>query len=198
MSPSILEELMTGARRLWSHIPADRAFLLRDADLLVGIARARVVLRGATLGARVYVGGPLKVVADGEITVGELTCFFGGMIASELICHPGARVAIGRSSELNYGVSVEARQAITIGASCKLGSMVRIADWSPVASGPVVIEDEVWLAHGVVIEPGVTIGRGSVVSAGSVVTSSIPPDSLAIGNPARALRLDLLAKTTSR
>ena len=83
------------------------------------------------------------MIADGEILVGELTCFFGGMIASELICHGGARLSIGRACELNYGVSIEAQREVRLGASCKIGSMVRIADASRLASGPVVIEDEV-------------------------------------------------------
>jgi maltose O-acetyltransferase len=57
---------------------------------------------------------------------------------------------------------------------------------------PITIEDNVWLAHGAIIGPGVRIGQGSIVAAGSVIRRDIPPDSLAIGNPARVLHLDLL------
>ena len=35
-----------------------------------------------------------------------------------------------------------------------------------------------------------TIGPRSVIGAGSVVSSDVPPDSLALGNPARCMRLD--------
>lgn len=52
----------------------------------------------------------------------------------------------------------------------------------------VVIEDDVWIGARVVILKGVTIGRGSVVGAGSVVTRSLPPYSVAVGNPAKVVR----------
>jgi acetyltransferase-like isoleucine patch superfamily enzyme len=52
----------------------------------------------------------------------------------------------------------------------------------------VVLEDDVWVGAGAVILKGVTIGRGSIVGAGSVVTKSIPPYSVAAGNPARVIR----------
>ena len=41
--------------------------------------------------------------------------------------------------------------------------------------------DRFWLHN---IGGGVTIGEGSTIGAGSVVTHSIPPFSLAAGNPA--------------
>ncbi len=50
---------------------------------------------------------------------------------------------------------------------------------------PVVIEDDVWVAIGVIILPGVRIGRGSIIASGSVVTKSIPPFVLAAGAPAK-------------
>jgi maltose O-acetyltransferase len=53
---------------------------------------------------------------------------------------------------------------------------------------PVVIEKDVWIGAGVIVLPGVTIGARSTIGAGSVVTKSIPPDSLAAGNPARVIR----------
>ena len=53
---------------------------------------------------------------------------------------------------------------------------------------PVTIEDNVWIGGGVIILPGVTIGKNSVIGAGSVVNKSIPPNSLAVGNPCKVIR----------
>jgi len=49
----------------------------------------------------------------------------------------------------------------------------------------VKIEDEVFIGPGAIILPNVTIGRGAVVTAGSVVTASVPPMTVAQGNPAQ-------------
>jgi acyl-CoA synthetase (AMP-forming)/AMP-acid ligase II/acetyltransferase-like isoleucine patch superfamily enzyme/acyl carrier protein len=49
------------------------------------------------------------------------------------------------------------------------------------------IEDDVYIGPGVIVLPHVTIGRGAVVSAGSVVSRSIPPGTLARGNPAEPI-----------
>jgi UDP-2-acetamido-3-amino-2,3-dideoxy-glucuronate N-acetyltransferase len=47
-----------------------------------------------------------------------------------------------------------------------------------------IIECGASIGAGAVILPGVTIGKGAMIGAGSVVTKSIPPFSLAFGNPA--------------
>lgn len=54
--------------------------------------------------------------------------------------------------------------------------------------GDIIIEDDVWLGHGVTVCAGVTIGKGSVIGAGSVVTRDIPPYSIAVGSPAKVVK----------
>jgi len=58
----------------------------------------------------------------------------------------------------------------------------------PVETKPIVIEDNVWIGANSVITAGVTVGKHCVIAAGSVVTKSIPPYSVAGGNPAKILR----------
>jgi acetyltransferase-like isoleucine patch superfamily enzyme len=54
---------------------------------------------------------------------------------------------------------------------------------------PITIEDDVWIAGRVTIVAGVTIGRGSVIGAGAVVTGDIAPGSIAVGIPAKVIRV---------
>ena len=49
------------------------------------------------------------------------------------------------------------------------------------------IGDRVFVGYGTVILPGITIGPDAIIGAGSVVASDIPPNSLAVGNPARVI-----------
>lgn len=53
---------------------------------------------------------------------------------------------------------------------------------------PVTIGDNCWIAGNVIICAGAKIGSGCVIGAGSVVTGTIPENSLAYGNPCRAVR----------
>lgn len=53
--------------------------------------------------------------------------------------------------------------------------------------GPIVIEDDCVIGANAVLLPNVTIGQGSIVATGSVVISDVPPESIAIGAPARVL-----------
>jgi acetyltransferase-like isoleucine patch superfamily enzyme len=57
-----------------------------------------------------------------------------------------------------------------------------------VTVAPIIIEDDCWIGANTVVTAGVTIGRHSVVAAGAVVTKSIPPYSVAVGNPARVIK----------
>ncbi|MEA2054364.1 MAG: acyltransferase [Candidatus Thermoplasmatota archaeon] len=52
----------------------------------------------------------------------------------------------------------------------------------------VVIEENAKIGGNVTILPRVTIGKNALIGAGSVVTEDIPPDSVAVGNPARVTK----------
>jgi maltose O-acetyltransferase len=164
---------------------------LEIAEATVGLARARVIFRKCECGSMVRALGGVRVMADGRIRLGDGVFFLPGMLDSELTCEAGAELLVGAESGFNYGCSIVAARSITIGRSCLFGSMSRISDRLGERVAPVVLGNEVWLGHGAIVLPGVTIGDRSVVSAGSVVCEDVPPNSLAIGNPARAISLDV-------
>jgi len=58
----------------------------------------------------------------------------------------------------------------------------------PLDIKPVIIEDEAHIGANSVITAGVTIGTRTQIGAGSVVTKSIPPFSVAVGNPCRVIK----------
>jgi acetyltransferase-like isoleucine patch superfamily enzyme len=58
-----------------------------------------------------------------------------------------------------------------------------------ITKGGIVIDDDSWLGVGVIVLDGVRIGKGAVVGAGSVVTHDVPDEAIAIGAPARVVRM---------
>jgi phosphonate metabolism protein (transferase hexapeptide repeat family) len=60
-------------------------------------------------------------------------------------------------------------------------------DWR--ASHPIAIGHDTWIGHGAVIMPGVTIGTGAVIGSNAVVTKDVPPYAIAVGVPARIVRM---------
>ena len=55
--------------------------------------------------------------------------------------------------------------------------------------GKVVIKDGAHIGIGAIIMPGVTIGEGTVIGAGAVVSKDIPPYSVAVGIPAKVIKV---------
>lgn len=58
-----------------------------------------------------------------------------------------------------------------------------------VLNAPILIKDYAWISYGVSILKGVTIGEGAIIGCGSVVTHDIPDYCLAVGNPARIVKV---------
>ena len=57
------------------------------------------------------------------------------------------------------------------------------------SKGGVKIEDNCWLGANVTVLDGVTIGRDAAIGAGAVVTESVPEFAVAVGVPARVVRM---------
>jgi maltose O-acetyltransferase len=155
----------------------------------IGVLRARWLFRECECGELVNALSHVCVDVRGRVKLGDRVQFWEGMIPQEIICAENAELTIGAFSLFNYGVSLRAHRSIRIGERCMFGALVHIHDAGRDGPAPIVIHDDVWVAHGAVIGPGVTIGTGAVVGAAAVVTTDVPPWSLAVGNPAKCTPL---------
>ncbi|OZV82408.1 maltose acetyltransferase [Micromonospora echinospora] len=114
-------------------------------------------------------------------------------------CDYGSRITIGPRGFVNFNAVFLDVAPITIGADVQIGPNVQLLTAThPVepeprrdkweAAQPITLGDNVWLGGGVIVLAGVTIGDNTVVGAGAVVTRDLPPNVVAVGNPARAVR----------
>jgi maltose O-acetyltransferase len=111
----------------------------------------------------------------------------------------GSQISIGARCFANFGLVALDVAAITIGDDVQIGPNVQLlTPTHPVqaeprrqkweAARPITIGDNVWLGGGAIVMPGITIGENTVVGAGAVVTRDLPPNVVAVGNPARVVR----------
>jgi acetyltransferase-like isoleucine patch superfamily enzyme len=110
---------------------------------------------------------------------------------------------IGSGSSLAGGDILSAAKSVTLGRKVLLARNVYIADHSHAfddttravldqgidAIAPVEIGDGAWLGENVVVGPGVRIGRGAVIGANSVVLTDVEDFAIAVGAPARVVRV---------
>jgi galactoside O-acetyltransferase len=103
----------------------------------------------------------------------------------------GDRVDVGEFTHIraNGGITIGSRVLIAANVTITTREHpVELPRWSVTKDAPIVIEDDVWIGAGAVVLPGVTIGRGAVVAAGAVVTTSVAPDTVVAGVPARLIK----------
>ena len=71
-------------------------------------------------------------------------------------------------------------------------------DFDAVSRGNVLIGHDVWIGQNVTVLSGVCIGTGAIIGANSLVAKSIPPYSIAVGNPAKVIRYRFSSETIER
>lgn len=123
----------------------------------------------------------------------------GATIRPPLYCDYGYQIRVGPGTFANFGLVALDVATITIGADVQIGPNVQLlTPTHPVepkprrdkweAAEPITIGDNAWLGGGAIVLPGITVGENTVVGAGAVVTRDLPPNVVAVGNPARIVR----------
>lgn len=124
----------------------------------------------------------------------------------EVINNQGSLV-IGNNVQLNDNVQVAVNEQVVIGENSLIASNVFISDHNhgnyseingdrpdivqvqkKLHGAPIQIGVNVWIGKNVCILPGACIGDNSVIGANALVSGIIPPNSIAIGSPARVVK----------
>jgi acetyltransferase-like isoleucine patch superfamily enzyme len=177
--------LESGFRRL--HIGLF-SFLYRNWLRLRGVRvgrgvkfEGRTLIKGAhrvKIGAHTTVGRfiQLDTVKRGYITIGEY-CFLGhfSIILAQEEVTIGDKVLVSPNCFIT-----DANHGIRLGMPIieQMGTHM-----------PIRIGSDVWLGIFTVIVPGAIIGDGAVLGAASFVNSEIPPLAVAVGQPARVVKI---------
>ncbi len=180
-----------------------REYLARFSPLGYVSPSAVIHHSGLRRGSRVFIDDRCLIYQNrggGTVSLGD-----NARIYRDVIIETGAGgyVEIGDHSSIHprcqlngYLQPIRIGSQVMIAANCALYSYDHGVEvdqpihQQPLQSrGPIVIEDEAWLGTGVIVLSGVTIGRGAVIGAGSVVTRDVPENGIAVGNPARLIKL---------
>lgn len=155
------------------------------------------------LGLNVYIDNGVQIYQEengGQVEVGDRVRLYED---THILVGPEGGLFIGADTKIHRGCQIESYKApiqigrgVGIAARCALLSFDHgLAPDRPYANqplttkGPIIIEDEAWLGHGVTVLSGVRIGKGAVIGAGSVVTKDVPAGAIAVGVPARVVRM---------
>lgn len=158
------------------------------------------------IGKHSFIREHAKISGGGYITVGDNTRIYP---YSRLECFTNISgetlnpcLQIGDNIIMGRNTTILCANKIVIGSNCMFGSYCFISDENhgmdpssdkryecqPLQLSNVIIGENCWIGEKVIILPGITIGDNAIVGAGSVVTRDIPPNTIAVGNPARVIK----------
>lgn len=142
--------------------------------------------------------GGLQILGTGNVSWGE-HCRFGKDIVLET--QGGGTIEIGDNVRINQGSVLVSHNKIIIGDNCLIGEYCSIRDANhntklntlirkqSHSHAPITIEDDCWITRGVTVLNGTHLSHGCVIGANSVVTRDIPQNSVAVGSPAKVIRV---------
>lgn len=163
------------------------------------------------LGKNAIINNKVLLTNQGSITVGNDFKLLSGDGFSPISANLCSSIAVEHEGVVRIGddvgissSSLRIRKGLYIGNHVRIGANCLLLDSDShsknykerrdsedirnVISLPITIEDDVLIGTKCIILKGVTIGTRSIIGACSVVTKSIPPNSIAAGNPCKVIR----------
>lgn len=102
----------------------------------------------------------------------NLTMEAGAILGDRVDCYCVAPIRIGERAVISQDAAL-----------CAATHDHRSADFTLIPK-PITVEAGAWVAARAFVGPGVTVGEGAVVGACAVVFKDVPPQTIAVGNPA--------------
>lgn len=131
------------------------------------------------LGDNIYIGHNtiLQAYYKNKMVIGD-----NAFIGPNCFYHSAGGIYIGK----NVGLAAYTKILTSVHREETLEKPI---SFSEIVFNEVVIEDNVHVGIGTVILPGVTIGEGAQIGAGAVVSRDIPKYAVAVGVPAKVIRI---------
>lgn len=158
------------------------------------------------MGERCSIAPPFYTIGTHRIKLGNRVYFGPGCRVEALYAMDNAErepiIVIGDRAEIGHRVVLSAMNRLEIGAETLIASGCYIGDCnhSVDPEGPAykdqrmigsqtIIGRSVWIGQNVSVLAGAVIGDYAVIGANSVVRGHIPPYSMAVGVPARVIKV---------
>lgn len=142
--------------------------LRRKLDFMrrgIYVARGTVIETGTTIGNRTRINAASHL---GRCEIGKY-CAIGGRLVVRSTNHSIGYANMQGFAQLRF---LGCKNSVT-----------------GVSKGDVRVGHGVWIGDSVILLPGSKIGNGAIIGAGSVVTKPIPAYAVAVGNPARVIKM---------
>ena len=165
-----------------------QAHIFIKGSMIFGYKR----IRGSRLETRLAVEG------NGSLTIesGNVSISYG----TDILVFKGANLTFKGQASINQRVQIICMDNITIGADVMISRDVVIRDNDGgheimiegyKKTAPVIIGNHVWIGQGAMIMKGVTIGDGAIIAARAWVATNVKPNTLVMGDPARAVQKNI-------
>jgi acetyltransferase-like isoleucine patch superfamily enzyme len=155
------------------------------------------------LGANCFIGDRVMIFKrenGGSVNLGDRVFIYRDTIIET---GNGGSLTIGNHSSIHprcqlnaYLASIQIGSGVMIAPNCAfysydhgIASDMIIRKQPLQSKGGIIVGDEAWLSVGVIVLSGVKIGSHAVIGAGSVVTSDVPDGAIAVGSPAKVVKM---------
>jgi acetyltransferase-like isoleucine patch superfamily enzyme len=154
---------------------------------------------GASVGKRLSAdrGVRLTTSCGARWNIGDRVSFGAGVILS---VGKEASLTIGDDVVIMHYTMIGAEHSISIGDRAQVAEHCSIRDHdhdvsqssmhgAAVVCSAVSIGEDAWIGRGVAVLKGSQVGAGAVIGANAVARGEIPQDAIAVGIPARVIRM---------